>query len=116
MDILALIASLRRQGFQLTARGDKLAVSPASKLTPELTELLRAYKPEILKILRSGLLPPKKEPTVLHQQDPDPCPSCGQRIWWVTPYYTRVCQTCHPASSAEMVLEWIRPRGESEVG
>ena len=43
MDILALIADLQRQGFQLTPRGDKLAVSPASKLTPELTELLKAY-------------------------------------------------------------------------
>ncbi|MBI3302772.1 MAG: hypothetical protein HYZ72_11965 [Deltaproteobacteria bacterium] len=110
MDILALIADLRRQGFQLTPQGDKLAVSPASKLTPELTELLRAYKPEILRLLRSGLLPERK-PTVLHHQDPDPCPACGQRLWWINSYYTRVCQTCHPASSPEVVLEWLRPQG-----
>lgn len=109
MNILALIASLRRQGFQLTPRGDKLAVSPASKLTPELTELLRAYKPEILRLLRSGLLPPKKELTVLYQQDPDPCPSCGQRVWWINSFYTKVCHTCHPALSPEVVMEWLRP-------
>jgi hypothetical protein len=109
MDILALIANLRRQGFQLTPRGDKLAVSPASKLTPELTELLRTYKPEILRLLRSGLLP-KAGPTVLHHQDPEPCSACGQKVWWISPHYARVCQTCHPASSPESVLDWLRPQ------
>lgn len=113
MDILALIAELQQQGFQLTPRGDKLAVSPASQLTPELTEVLKAYKPEILRFLRSGLLG-KTEPVVLHQQDPDPCPSCGQQLWWINPYYTRVCHTCHPASAPEMVLEWMAPQGGQE--
>lgn len=110
MDILALIANLRRQGFQLTPRGDKLAVSPASKLTPELTELLKAYKPEILRLLRAGLVPAKKEATVLHHQDPEPCGKCGQNVWWITPYYSRVCHSCYPAPSRDVVLEWMKPQ------
>jgi TubC N-terminal docking domain len=110
MDILALIADLMRQGFQFTPRGDKLAVSPASKLTPELMEILKAYKPEILRLLRSGRLP-KQGPTVLYHQDPDPCPRCEQRLWWINSYYSRVCQTCYPASSPEVVLEWLGPQG-----
>ena len=109
MDIVALIANLRRQGFQLTPRGDKLAVSPASKLTPELTDLLKAYKPEILRLLRAGLVPTKKEAVVLHHQDPASCPKCGKNVWWVTPYYTPVCHSCYPAPSRDVVLEWMRP-------
>jgi hypothetical protein len=111
MDVLTLIANLRKQGFQLTPRGDKLAVSPASKLTPELTELLKAYKPEILRLLRSGLVAAKKEPTVLHHQDPEPCPQCGRKVWWITPYYVRLCHSCHPAPSRDVVLEWMKPQG-----
>jgi hypothetical protein len=110
MNILALITELMRRGFQLSPRGDKLAVTPASKLTPELMEILKTYKPEILRLLRSGLLPIGK-PTVLYHQDPDPCACCGQRFWWINSYYVRVCQTCHPASSPEMVLEWLGPQG-----
>jgi hypothetical protein len=112
MDILALIAELRRQGFQLTPRGDKLAVSPASKLTPELTELLKEYKPEILRLLRSGLTSAKKEPVVVHQQDPDPCPTCGKNVWWITPHYSALCHSCHPAPSLDVVLEWMKPQAQ----
>jgi hypothetical protein len=110
MDVLALITDLVRQGFQLTPRGDKLAIAPASKLTPELTEMLKAYKSEILRLLRTGLLS-KKEPILLHHQDPDPCPHCGQKLWWIDRSYVAVCQTCYPASSPEVVLEWLGPRG-----
>jgi hypothetical protein len=108
MDIRTLLIDLIRRGFQLIPRGDKLAVSPASKLTPELTELLKAYKPEILKLLRSGPLV-EDDHAVLHHQDPAPCPRCGQRLWWVNVYYSPVCDTCHPAPSPEVVLEWLRP-------
>ena len=109
MNILALIAELVRRGFQLSPRGDKLAVAPANKLTPELTEILKTYKPEILRLLRSGLVS-EKEPTVLYHQDPDPCSRCGRPFWWINSYYVRVCQTCHPAPSSEVVLEWLEPR------
>jgi hypothetical protein len=109
MDIRTLIVDLIRQGFQFIPRGDKLAVSPASKLTPELTELLKAYKPEILRLLRSGALS-EKEPAILYHQDPDPCPRCGQQRWWINIYYSRVCDTCYPASSPDVVLDWLRPQ------
>jgi len=85
MNILALIAELIRRGFQLTPRGEQLAVAPASKLTPELTEILKTYKPEILRLLRSGVLS-EREPTVLYYQDPDPCSRCGQQLWWINSY------------------------------
>jgi hypothetical protein len=111
IDVRALIADLIRQGFQLVPQGDTLAVSPANRVTPELATLLRTYKPEILRLLRSGTTG-AKDPAVLYYQDPAPCPHCGQRLWWINIYYSPVCDTCYPASSPEMVLEWLRPQGK----
>jgi hypothetical protein len=108
MNILALIVDLRKKGFWLIPRGDKLAVGPASKLTPELEELIRTYKSEILRLLRVSVLA-DAAPTVLHQQAPDPCPECGQRLWWISRHYVRICQTCFPPPSPEAVLEWLKP-------
>ncbi|MEW6298851.1 MAG: hypothetical protein AB1671_14120 [Thermodesulfobacteriota bacterium] len=111
INVRTLVTDLIRQGFQLIPRGnDALAVSPASRVTPELMELLRAYKPEILRLLRSGVIA-EKDPAVLYHQDPEPCPQCGQQLWWVNIYYSRICDTCYPASSPEIVLEWLRPQG-----
>ena len=110
MNIDALISDLKRRGFQLTPRGDKLAVAPASKLTPELTALLKAHKSEILRSLRMAHVT-KQEYTVVHHTDPDPCPRCGQRVWWINPQYIPVCHTCHPSSTADHVKEWLKPQG-----
>lgn len=108
IDVRALVTDLIRQGFQFVPRGDKLAISPASKLTPELMELLKAYKPQILELLRSGTMV-EKDPALLYHRDPDPCPQCGQQLWWINIYYSRVCDTCYPASSPAVVLEWLKP-------
>ena len=110
MNIDALISDLKRRGFQLTPRRDKLAVAPASKLTPELTSLLKAHKSEILRILRMAHVT-KQEYTVIHHVDPDPCPRCGQRVWWINPQCVPVCHTCHPSSTAAHVKEWLKPQG-----
>jgi hypothetical protein len=44
---MTLLATTRALGFTVTADGDTLVVSPASRLTPELRAQLRAAKPEI---------------------------------------------------------------------
>ena len=46
-----LLVNLRTVGFTLSAKGGKLLVSPASKLTPELTEAIREHKPALLALL-----------------------------------------------------------------
>ncbi len=46
-----LLVELRAEGFRLTAEGDRLVVRPASKLTPELREVVAAAKPELLALV-----------------------------------------------------------------
>jgi hypothetical protein len=45
-----LVKALER-GLTLLARGDRLAVRPDSLLTTEFVEMLRAHKPELLRLL-----------------------------------------------------------------
>ena len=46
-----LLAELQARGVTLEPRGEKLAVRPVSKLTPQEMETLKAYKTEIMAIL-----------------------------------------------------------------
>lgn len=47
----ALLNRLREQGFRLTPAGDHIIVEPASRLTDELRLMIRASKPELLRVL-----------------------------------------------------------------
>jgi hypothetical protein len=51
MDAAELLAELKRQGFVVAAAEGGLRVAPASRLSPELREQLRAYKAELLVLL-----------------------------------------------------------------
>jgi hypothetical protein len=50
---LQILEDLRQVGIHVTPRGNDLLVCPASKLTPELRERLRAAKAQVLAALRS---------------------------------------------------------------
>jgi hypothetical protein len=49
----AFLSRLRQNGFLLKAEGDALAISPWSKLTPELKTEIASRKAEILRLVRS---------------------------------------------------------------
>jgi len=49
-----LLADLNRDGFSITADGDRLLIRPASKLTDELVSTIRTAKPELLALLAAN--------------------------------------------------------------
>ena len=53
---MQLLQELQDRGFKVSVvNGDTLKVIPGSKLTPELTERLKAEKPELIQILSTEL-------------------------------------------------------------
>lgn len=50
----ALLRLCQECGFKFEREGNGLAVSPASKLSPEMRDALRRHKPELLAILPEG--------------------------------------------------------------
>jgi hypothetical protein len=53
---MQLLHELQDRGFKVSVvKGDTLKVIPGSKLTPELTERLKAHKPELIQILSTEL-------------------------------------------------------------
>lgn len=61
MNAIALLEDLTRQGFRLEHRGDKLAVVPGSKVTPELRALLLHHKADILAALAQVVTPASQD-------------------------------------------------------
>jgi hypothetical protein len=110
MDVKAFIAHLQRRGFLLVPRGDKLSVAPAKELTPHLEALLRAYKQDILRFLRTGK-DTKQQAMVVHHQDPEACPACGQNVWWISVQHSRGCLTCYPTVDPNFIIEFWKPLG-----
>jgi hypothetical protein len=51
MTAAKLLADLTRQGFNLTPEGDGIGVRPASRLTGQQREAIRAHKPALLTLL-----------------------------------------------------------------
>lgn len=56
-----LLNELIRLGVRVEADGDRLRYSPRSRVTPELVELLKVHKPELLKTLGRVLYPKAPE-------------------------------------------------------
>ena len=53
---MQFLQELQNRGFKVSVvNGDTLKVIPGSKLTPELTERLKAHKPELIQILSTEL-------------------------------------------------------------
>lgn len=53
MNSLTVTGALREAGIVFKADGDRLRVAPAAKMTPELIELVREYKEELIGIARA---------------------------------------------------------------
>ena len=53
MSAAELLEQVRTLGVVAWVEGDRLVLRPASRLSPELIETLRAHKPEVLEALRS---------------------------------------------------------------
>ena len=74
-----LLEEVRLLGADVYAEGDRLVLRPASRLSPEFVETLRAHKPELLAALRAeqqpagGRIGPWQPPGAMSRQ----CPSCG---------------------------------------
>jgi hypothetical protein len=60
----AILAELHEAQVTVRARGDSLSLSPRDRVTPELLELVKAYKPAILEALaaaeREAALAPRR--------------------------------------------------------
>lgn len=48
---MSAVATIIEQGFKIQPQGDRLLVSPASRLTDELRDFIRQHRPEILREL-----------------------------------------------------------------
>lgn len=55
-----LLDDLVRDGFSVSADGDKLVIRPASKLTDDLRQMLRAAKPELMAMLNGATNDPTR--------------------------------------------------------
>jgi hypothetical protein len=96
-----LVAGLRRRGFAISAKGDGVLVSPASKLTDADRQAIRASKAELLAALAaeaSAETPPGQATVVRHRPTYLPC-SCPSGVCW--PCCNRPCEVCGaPTGSA----------------
>ena len=57
MTAQALLDELAAHGVAVRAVGQNLRLAPKAAVTPELTEIVRAHKPELLALLRSPSVP-----------------------------------------------------------
>ena len=77
MTATALLEQVRLLGADVYTEGDRLVLRPASRLSPELIETLRAHKLELLTVLRA------------EQQ------TAGDRVGpWQPPGSDRHCPSC----------------------
>ena len=76
MTAMELLATLQRQGFNLTPLPEgKLAVKPAEKLTDSLRELIRQHKAEVLGLLTRPYINDRGELIIPFNCDP-------RYHWW----------------------------------
>jgi hypothetical protein len=61
METRALLSQLQGSGFMLSATSGGLAVEPASRLTAETRELIRAHRDALLELLRGRSEPSNAE-------------------------------------------------------
>lgn len=54
MSAAALLSQLAAQGLHLTRRGGSIVISPRQAATPEVVDLVRANKPDLLALLPDG--------------------------------------------------------------
>jgi hypothetical protein len=57
-----LLVELKRRGFELQARGDRLTYRPAAAMPPDLLARLRNHKPDLLRLLSEPSRDPAPDP------------------------------------------------------
>jgi hypothetical protein len=57
MEAAALMNDLRRRGIRLSLEDETVWVEPASRLTDEDEQAIRSLKPELVRLLRTDVLP-----------------------------------------------------------
>jgi hypothetical protein len=73
---MGAIDYLRDHGFDAKVNGDSLAVSPASKLTADVRQYIKAHKLELIEELSAANDPPPHpmQPVAPLKHDPPPAP------------------------------------------
>jgi len=113
MDAHQLLRNFKARGIRLVPEGDKLAVEPASRLSDADRAAIRAYKPELLRIL-AGVRPSAViEATFSTARAPSSgsavvpefpaCPRCGATRYWISRGLLR-CGSRACASAPRFVL------------
>jgi hypothetical protein len=96
-----LLDELRRRGFRLASEAGRLAVQPASQLTPELRAAITAHRAELLDLLGQPPVPaaaPGVPVTPLRHEYRLPC-ACPAAVCWRC--CNRPCEVCgKPTGSA----------------
>jgi hypothetical protein len=119
MTVVEVLEQMRNAGVRLAARDDRLRLIPKSRVTPEIVELARQHKPELLSHLKdhemaetaaaiANIFPRarlvglarKGEPGSFDVPPPlremSPCPVCkGACRWCNTPGVVQ-CGGCYP--------------------
>jgi hypothetical protein len=121
MDANALLSDFRSRGIDLVPNGEKLTVTPSSRLTDDDRAVLRAYKCDLLRILsRSAGTPEhvieatfRDAPATISDQaiSPEfpPCPVCGATRYWISRGLV-LCGSKRCGSAARFVLTSIEFR------
>lgn len=96
MDANALLSDFRSRGIDLVPNGEKLTVTPSSRLTDEDRTVLRAYKCDLLRILSRSVETPERVIEATFREAPatipdqaissefPPCPVCGAARYWIS--------------------------------
>ncbi|NLF09477.1 MAG: hypothetical protein GX594_16075 [Pirellulaceae bacterium] len=98
MSATELLLDLGRLGIRLEADGERLRYRPRSALTPDLLGLLKAYKTELLALLRP-VAAVQAEPMPTTKPTAKPVCRCGSTVWRDVPIHNgqsvrRDCGRC----------------------
>ena len=64
-----ILAHLHAAGVSLSRKGDKLIASPREAVTPEIVDLIRAHKPELLEALRDPVAEARRQRVLAKLED-----------------------------------------------
>jgi hypothetical protein len=76
-----------------------LAENPPFPLAPGAADPSR----EVSRGFPRDAAPPSRQPLPAGIPAAAPCPSCGSRLFWLTPYSSLLCTACQPPSSPSQV-------------
>jgi hypothetical protein len=126
-DLVELITDCDTRGIQLLAASDDALIidAPQNALTPALMGQLKAYKREILAMLRgrSDAVPLMDDSPPSHANGsnpgdviiwedaiapPLPCPECKSLELWQNPLGVWRCIKCDPPTVASSLLKWAK--------